>query len=1213
MKIKSIAIYFFSFLLMIAVIYFAKAQTAADFIAVSAPQETIPPNIASSSNKPMMMLVSSKDHTLFSPIYTDYEDIDGDAIIDVDFKPTYKYYGYFDSAKCYKYSKTDGRFNPNSLAVMVGGRYTCSSTDKLWSGNFLNWATMSRLDVIRKMLYGGKRSADGVPVSAGTPTNTVTVLERANLAQDSHSFVKAYYGTDIRDYTPFTTAELIRSDGENPGKYAGLTICNRSDEQSPKGNPVIRLAKGNLKMWALVQARVCSWYDDGYWPWFDEKSSYYFSDADKGNGKFRHEREVGYKKDLEAVYDSTIGSDLYVRVRVCDPSLLGEERCQAFPAASTTNYKPYGIFQEFGMRSAQNSVARAEFGVLMGSYDKNLTAGVLRKNIDDFENEIDVDNGVFCHNSKAVCAQTSLAGRKIGQGAIKAFDNIQLVGREGNTDVIESGDGVDVDYKGNPDLRPFEMTDGVLPAWGNPVGEMVTQALRYFSGGASTNPTTTTIDDKYGLPIATWVDPFKVDSVKAGKYGLPACRPMYVMAMSSSALSFDEGSAANFSELPNKTATLNQYVDWIGVNEDIVGPVKGRRSVGAVDGGFGQDCTLKQLNNLSDATGVCPEYGSFKGTWQIAGSAFYANTSKIRNTDALKTLNQWPADIDKVQDALKVKTLAASLQGGVPRIEIPIPNSNPRKYVYITPESVWEGDGKLFPGALLSFYAINSNDRYGSFLVSWNDRAFGADYDMDMTGFLRYDILDDGVGGYNIKVTTDVLQVTSGMTATYGYSMMGTDRDARYLTHTHGHVATVIRDVAGNLCKDQYFTAADRDLEAKNRGATGKPHRCNVSWGAFDVFKNDLRYSETFKMVGVSDVLIQDPLWYAAKYGYVKSSTQDANGRYVDLSTTDLMKNIREKSDTWDQMKSDGSLGADGNPDGYFLARRPELLEAKLRKTLETLSTTSNAAPALSTSVLTEGVFKYAVQFDSNAVNGKLEAFKMNAKGDFSSVADWESGRLLRDDALKDQGDSRAIVTNDGVAGVPFRWTSLSDRYKTQMMTASTNQLSSTNAQLALNYIRGDQRKEGTYGLRERGDNLLGPIVNSTPWVQQRPLASWGDVAGYGDFYTLYRARKNLLWVGANDGMLHAFNAETGKEVLGFVPGALANRLAEIPLQREATTKLDAANFVTAAEVKPTGKVWPYVDGNPYSADVKVGSNWRTYVFGSLGRGGAWRICLGCH
>ena len=193
------------------------------------------------------------------------------------------------------------------------------------------------------------------------------------------------------------------------------------------------------------------------------------------------------------------------------------------------------------------------------------------------------------------------------------------MGREGNTDVIESGDGVDVDYKGNPDLRPFEMTDGVLPAWGNPVGEMVTQALRYFSGGASTNPTTTKIDDKYGLPIAAWVDPFKVDPVKAGKYGLPACRPMYVMAMSSSALSFDEGSAANFSELPNKTATLNQYVDWIGVNEDIVGPVKGRRSVGAVDGGFGQDCTLKQLNNLSDATGVCPEYGSFKGTWQIAG------------------------------------------------------------------------------------------------------------------------------------------------------------------------------------------------------------------------------------------------------------------------------------------------------------------------------------------------------------------------------------------------------------------------------------------------------------------------------------------------------------------------------------------------------------------------------------------------------------------
>ena len=43
------------------------------------------------------MLATSKDHTLFGPIYTDFEDIDEDGVIDTTFKPDFKYYGYFDA------------------------------------------------------------------------------------------------------------------------------------------------------------------------------------------------------------------------------------------------------------------------------------------------------------------------------------------------------------------------------------------------------------------------------------------------------------------------------------------------------------------------------------------------------------------------------------------------------------------------------------------------------------------------------------------------------------------------------------------------------------------------------------------------------------------------------------------------------------------------------------------------------------------------------------------------------------------------------------------------------------------------------------------------------------------------------------------------------------------------------------------------------------
>ena len=48
---------------------------------VSLPRVAVPPNVISTPNKPMMMLATSKDHTLFGPIYNDFEDLEGDGTI----------------------------------------------------------------------------------------------------------------------------------------------------------------------------------------------------------------------------------------------------------------------------------------------------------------------------------------------------------------------------------------------------------------------------------------------------------------------------------------------------------------------------------------------------------------------------------------------------------------------------------------------------------------------------------------------------------------------------------------------------------------------------------------------------------------------------------------------------------------------------------------------------------------------------------------------------------------------------------------------------------------------------------------------------------------------------------------------------------------------------------------------------------------------------
>lgn len=148
------------------------------------------------SQPPLIMLTMSKDHKLYYEAYNDYSDLDGDGTLDVGYKPgSIDYYGYFDSYKCYSYAS--GVFTP----VALTSNKKCTGTnDSYWSGDFLNYVTTSRIDAIRKVLYGGKRSTD---------SSTQTILERTYIPQEAHSWGKEYEsqardGYLISEYTPLT-------------------------------------------------------------------------------------------------------------------------------------------------------------------------------------------------------------------------------------------------------------------------------------------------------------------------------------------------------------------------------------------------------------------------------------------------------------------------------------------------------------------------------------------------------------------------------------------------------------------------------------------------------------------------------------------------------------------------------------------------------------------------------------------------------------------------------------------------------------------------------------------------------------------------------------------------------------------------------------------------------------------------------------------------
>ena len=197
---------------------------------------------------PLNMLVMGRDHKLYYEAYNDHTDLDADGTLDVGYDGylqnpdgTFKinYYGYFDSFKCYTYDSGNNRFNPASVTA----NKKCSGQ---WSGDWLNYVTMSRIDALRKVLYGGYRSTDGTGASA------VTVLERSLLPQDAHSWGKSYEsfandGYNINEYTPLSMPAANSSH-----LFVNTTLLGQTnpllrvitDKQDSSGQP--------LKIWNWV-------------------------------------------------------------------------------------------------------------------------------------------------------------------------------------------------------------------------------------------------------------------------------------------------------------------------------------------------------------------------------------------------------------------------------------------------------------------------------------------------------------------------------------------------------------------------------------------------------------------------------------------------------------------------------------------------------------------------------------------------------------------------------------------------------------------------------------------------------------------------------------------------------------------------------------------------------------------------------------------------
>ncbi len=162
----------------------------------------------------------------------------------------------------------------------------------------------------------------------------------------------------------------------------------------------------------------------------------------------------------------------------------------------------------------------------------------------------------------------------------------------------------------------------------------------------------------------------------------------------------------------------------------------------------------------------------------------------------------------------------------------------------------------------------------------------------------------------------------------------------------------------------------------------------------------------------------------------------------------------------------------------------------------------------------------YRGQYEKEYWGGNLIAYAVNSAGDIGSATQpWNGGAAYQLDL---QGANRRIVTlNTSGAKIPFLWANLDSTQQGYLTSSSI-----------VDYLRGVRTGEVQQGgtLRQRA-SPLGDIVHSRPYYLNDSSSA---------------TPAPTVFVGANDGMLHAFDAVTGAERWAYVPSMLISKMINL-------------------------------------------------------------------
>ena len=974
--------------------------------ATSKDDYTLLPPFVSAGAPPLVMLVMGRNHKLYYEAYNDASDLNDDGVLDVGYKPDIDYYGYFDSFKYYEYNSTNGRFDP----VGTTDDKKCPSSGNYWSGDFLNYLTMSRMDCLRKVLYGGYRSTD---------TTSETVLQRVYIPQDAHSWGKEYESVghdnyDIQDYTPLCLP--------TPGTrhlFASTTL-------SDNGDPLLRVALNNshrIWEWVAKERPVCddsivsgSGHYDSYPASHNDYENLVLAYANTshlqgsqsvdnidGSGNpfgpdgedhdyyltiFSGNINIATGGAYEFAVDGDDAVEVIINGTVVAGWYNGHGSCTCHTYSGTIDLVAgtYEIEFRHQERTGGDNYYLRWIGPDSTDNDWEIVPGsafeeYLTQTVYDVQSSGSAITDYIVRVKVCDSSMPEPNSKIYPDGCIKP---VGLLQRHGESERMYFG-LLTGSYAKNT-------SGGVLRKKIGTITDEIDSATGQFTG---TNGIINTIN-KFRIVGYTysghsyncncgWITTHPLNEGQCRMWGNPVAEMMY------EGLRYFAGTGnptSNFTysgttDDSNLGLPLPAWDDPYTSNEHCakpfmlvisdINPTYDSDQLPGVDSNFGSgistDLTGMNVstlaNTISSEENISGDYyigqsgNNYDGAPTVKNVTGFGSIRGLAPEEPTKEGSYYSAgvayygrktDINTIEEDQKVITYAVGLASPLPRITIPVGGQTVTLVPFgksVGGYSINGNEGQFQPtNTIVDFFVDTITPTYGKFRINYEDVEQGADHDMDAIVEYEYTVNSDNT----ITITLTSTYAAGSIIQHLGYVISGTTADGAYLE---------VRD-------EDTASGDDPDYFLDTPPGQG-PGEALEDGGALPITT-----SRTFTTgTDTAATLLKNPLWYAAKWGGFEEG-EDGN-------------NIPDKQEEWDR-------DMDGVPDTYFYVTNPLRLEEQLNKSFADIlrrAASGTAASVISSTRSGEGAIYQSLFYPEykgplgNTVNwvGDVHALFVDAYG----------------------------------------------------------------------------------------------------------------------------------------------------------------------------------------------------------------------------------------